>query len=172
MMLQRDAAVALVLSPGSDGDDLLILLRATVEGDPWSGHIALPGGRVDADDLSLEHTARRETREETGIDLSASACVARLDDVAPQSSRAPSVRVAPFVFRYDGPRVITLSDEIAAAWWIPVAEFARADAWRSFSVVIAEGSTIEARGFDVAGHVLWGLTERILALFLENHDGS
>ena len=172
MMRQRDAAVALVLSRGAAGDDLLVLLRATVEGDPWSGHIALPGGRVDADDSSLEHTARRETWEETGLDLSASACVARLAQVTPHSSRAPSVRVAPFVFRYDGPRVITLSDEIAAAWWIPVAEFARAEAWRTTSVVIAEGSQIEVRGFDVAGNVLWGLTERILALFLETLDGS
>lgn len=166
LMRERDAAVALVLSRGAGGDEMLVLRRATVEGDPWSGHIALPGGRFEATDASLEQTARRETQEETGIDLATSVCVAQLGDVTPQSGRAPPVCVTPFVFRYDGPRTIRLSEEIAEAWWVPVAELARSDAWRTASVVVAEGATIEARGFDVAGYTLWGLTERILAMFL------
>ncbi|MDQ6736559.1 MAG: CoA pyrophosphatase [Gemmatimonadota bacterium] len=166
MMQERDAAVALVLSSAAGGDEILVVRRATFAGDPWSGHIALPGGRFDAADESLEQTARRETMEETGIDLSASTCIARLADVTPQSQRAPAVRVAPFVFRYDGARIIRLSEEIAEAWWIPVADLARTEAWRTASVVISEGSTMEARGFDVYGYTLWGLTERIVALFL------
>ena len=162
------AAVALVLSRGTAGDDVLVVRRASVHGDPWSGHIALPGGRFQAEDASLEETARRETLEETGMDLGDSVCIARLPDVSPRSARAPSVRVAPFVFRYDGPRQVVLSDELVEAWWIPVARLRRAEEWRPASVVVQGGTTIEARGFDVSGHVLWGLTERVVALFLES----
>ena len=40
------AAVALVLRPGDAGElELLLIKRADYEGDPWSGHVALPGGR-------------------------------------------------------------------------------------------------------------------------------
>ena len=56
------AAVAMVVAP--DGDDLAALLieRAKHPLDPWSGHMAFPGGRHDATDPSLERTAIREPR--------------------------------------------------------------------------------------------------------------
>ncbi|HEY9478577.1 MAG TPA: hypothetical protein VIP79_00745, partial [Gemmatimonadaceae bacterium] len=42
----RRAAVALILRVGEANEpELLMIKRAVYEGDPWSGHIALPGGR-------------------------------------------------------------------------------------------------------------------------------
>ena len=55
------AAVALLLTP--DPDRLLLIRRAEREGDPWSGHLALPGGRRDESDTDLLATALRETFE-------------------------------------------------------------------------------------------------------------
>ena len=64
----KEAAVALVLVPRAPDDaDLLLIRRATREGDPWSGQIGLPGGRLSPEDASLEDAAMRETFEETGL---------------------------------------------------------------------------------------------------------
>jgi len=63
----RDAAVAVVFRiAAGDSLELLMIERASYEGDPWSGHIACPGGRMEPGDRDLEVTAVRETREETG----------------------------------------------------------------------------------------------------------
>ncbi len=66
----RRAAVALVLRRTADDVvELLLIKRSEREDDPWSGHVALPGGRRDPSDATLQDTAIRETLEETGIDL-------------------------------------------------------------------------------------------------------
>src|SRR5829696_5060960 len=78
----RRAAVALVLREGSEGPELLVIKRSEAEHDHWSGHLALPGGRVEAEDESLLATAVRETREEVGLDLNAGGeAVARLGTI-------------------------------------------------------------------------------------------
>ncbi len=165
------AAVAIVVASGERGDEILLIRRATVRGDPWSGHIALPGGAFETSDLSLEATARRETREETGIDLSGSECVARLATVTPALATAPRVTVAPFVFSYGGARAVYMSEEVAEFWWVPVAELRRAESWQQMSVEVG-GKTIQALGYSLRGHALWGLTERIIREFLSITPGS
>jgi 8-oxo-dGTP pyrophosphatase MutT (NUDIX family) len=162
----RKAAVAVVVAAGDAGEEVLVVRRATFPGDPWSGHIALPGGGSEPSDASLEATARRETLEETGIDLSASPCVAELAVVSPRSQGIPSVAVSPFVFRFTGDRRVTMSDEIVEAWWIPITELERADAWSMTAVTTGAGTSLTVRGFQWRGHVLWGLTERIIDEFL------
>src|SRR4051812_9489869 len=66
----RRAAILLALRMREDGEpEVLMIKRADAEGDPWSGHIALPGGRMEPGDRDLSDTAVRETREETGVDV-------------------------------------------------------------------------------------------------------
>ncbi len=168
-MIARRAAVAVVVTAGDRGDEVLIILRATVEGDPWSGHLALPGGGSEPEDSSLEATARRETLEETGIDLSSSPCVAVLTAVSPHSVRAPSITISPFVFQYSGDKTVTISHEVADAWWVPIEELQRESAWNMVQVEVSDGSCVTTRGFLWRGHILWGLTERILSEFLARH---
>ena len=50
----------------------VLIKRATRTGDFWSGDIALPGGKAENSETSLE-CARRETFEEIGLDLNSAA---------------------------------------------------------------------------------------------------
>ena len=94
----RQAAVALVLREGPEGPELLVIKRSETERDHWSGHLALPGGRVEPGDENLLATAVRETLEEVGLDLGAGGeAIARLGTVNPQSPYAPRISVTPFV---------------------------------------------------------------------------
>ena len=119
---RRQAAVALVLREQPEPAFLLVR-RARSARDPWSGQMALPGGRRDPEDADLCETAVRETREETGVDLDRTGMLlGRLPDLKPTSRAIPRLLIAPFVFRLNreaGARAA--SSEIAAVYWVPVA---------------------------------------------------
>ena len=52
--LMKRSAVAMVLQVREGELHILMIKRAEREGDPWSGHMAFPGGRQDAVDQTLE----------------------------------------------------------------------------------------------------------------------
>ena len=171
----RLAAVALVLREGAEGPELLVIKRSEAEHDHWSGHLALPGGRVEPEDENLMATAARETLEEVGLDLRAGGeAVARLGTVRPQSPLAPRVSVTPFVFVAPpefqatwegGPGELTLSEEVAAAFWFPVDELKRGGRSAVFRMVFA-GVEREWPAYPSQHGLIWGITERILTEFL------
>lgn len=55
--------------------EILFIKRATRTGDRWTGHVALPGGKRDPEDLDDLETSIREAKEEIGLDLLASHCL-------------------------------------------------------------------------------------------------
>ncbi len=77
------AAVAMIIDgSGSQSDPKVIFIeRAQDSKDPWSGHMALPGGRCEASSESVMDTARRETHEEIGLYLPRDSLLGRLDDL-------------------------------------------------------------------------------------------
>jgi len=163
----RRAAVALIFRAGGDGSpELLFIKRAEYAGDPWSGQIAFPGGREETGDASLQETVVRETREETGIDLAREGMVIGvLDDLRPRTVRLPAVVVRPHVAVLERTEPLELSPEVALAFWIPFGTLAHKEAWRE-DTVFARGVQINARVFRHEDHVIWGMTERILAQLL------
>jgi len=164
----RRAAVALIFRAGEDGSpELLFIKRAEYPGDPWSGQIAFPGGREESGDASLQETAIRETREETGIDLAHEGMVIGvLDDLRPVRVRLPAVVVRPYVAVLQRDDALELSAEVALAFWIPFGQLAERELWRE-DTVVARGVQINARVFRHDDHVIWGMTERILAQLLD-----
>ena len=163
----RRAAVALIFRAGEGGaPELLFIKRAEYPADPWSGQVAFPGGREEAGDASLSDTASRETREETGIDLrNDGTVIGTLDDLRPQTAALPAIIVRPYVVLLKREDSLLLSDEVALAFWVPLAALRQADSWRDTSVY-ARGIQLSARAFHHEGHVIWGMTERILAQLL------
>jgi len=165
----RYAAIALVLRPNDEGDsDLLMIKRAEVERDPWSGHVACPGGRMDPTDRDLEHTAIRETWEETGIDLSRDGRIlGTLDDITPRTPALPPIVIRPFVAVVQADVRIVESPEVAEAFWVPMTAIREAAAWGKGLVPIRG---VGEREVDVLRHredTVWGLTHRALSQFLE-----
>ncbi|MEI9948182.1 MAG: CoA pyrophosphatase [Pseudomonadota bacterium] len=116
----RTAAIALILLDLEPSLELLLIERATREGDPWSGHMALPGGHREAMDADLAATAERETLEEVGLDLRARGeRLGRLSDCTP--IRGVPVAVRPFVYLLPARPTLLLSAEVRQALWVPVA---------------------------------------------------
>lgn len=167
------AAVAIVLRAlPSDGSlaashdapslEILLIQRAVREGDPWSGQIALPGGRRDPEDATLQDTAIRETFEETGLDLATDGVVlGMLDELRPRTPVLPPIIVTPFVAVVSGDTPLQLSDELADAFWVPWSTFedpTRLDE----STVQVRGASWTVTSYLVGERVVWGMTERML----------
>jgi 8-oxo-dGTP pyrophosphatase MutT (NUDIX family) len=160
----RDASVAAIFRI-TDGDELELLMieRASYAGDPWSGHVAFPGGRRELHDATLLDTALRETREETGVDILANGRVlGALDRVNPVSPALPPLSIAPFVALLTRDVSLALSDEVADAFWVPLAALQHADVSRQVEVTLSNGSTRIVRAFVHGRYTIWGLTERII----------
>mgnify|MGYP001469388074 FL=1 len=161
------AAVALTLRPtAEEGAEILLIRRAERVGDPWSGQIALPGGRWSPNDESLLRTALRETWEETGIDLAATGIVlGTLDELRPRTATLPPIIVTPVVVALGDPPPLVLSEEVADAFWVSL-DVLRDPALSRESPVQVRGATWRVPSFVVGEHVVWGMTERILRQLL------
>ena len=158
------AAVALILAP--DPDALLMIRRAEREGDKWSGQMALPGGRWQADDPDLEATARRETHEEVGIDLTAARRVGVLDDVAPRTPTLPPLIVRPYVFLLPAREPPNPNHEVAVAFWASLETLVQPGIYRPYDFELPAGR-LRFPGYHLNEGVVWGMTERILTPLLE-----
>lgn len=161
----REAAVALVVRPAADLE-LLLIRRAERAGDPWSGHMALPGGTRQASDASLIETAFRETEEETAVALGREGTLlGGLDPVRPMTHRLPDIAIAPFVATVPrGTEAIADTREVVAAFWAPLGVLRHADAAGELELVLGtETRTFPTLRFE--GNEIWGLTHLILVDF-------
>jgi len=166
----RAAAVALVLAPNAEERAaLLFIKRAEHPKDPWSGQMALPGGRHDVTDPDLLATAVRETEEETGLQLAPDALVGELDDLRPVSPHLPPLVVRPFVFAIPRVPALHLSNEVALSLWVPIDQLRNL---RARERVHVRGLSLDVPGYRVGPHFIWGMTERIVTPFLalDRHD--
>ena len=151
---QRRAAVAAILVERS----VLLMVRAAREGDPWSGHISLPGGGYQPSDRDLLVTAMRETHEEIGVDLASARLLGNLPALHPRASGPVGIEVTPFVFAPTAPVEPQLGPEAVGTFWLPL-ELAASGALDG-TYRHAGGMAFPSWTFE--GHTIWGLTWRIL----------
>lgn len=163
----RRAAILLTMRLRLDGEpEVLMIKRAEAEGDPWSGHIALPGGRMEPGDADLAATALRETREETGVDVARDGrLLGALDDLMPRSPTLAPIVIRPYVALVRADVAIVPSHEVAAAFWVPLSVLREPAAWGTAAVRVREGER-NVSVFRHGDYVVWGLTERVLRQFL------
>ncbi|HWN18693.1 MAG TPA: CoA pyrophosphatase [Gemmatimonadales bacterium] len=159
------AAVAVLIAP--DPDAILLIRRADRPGDPWSGHMALPGGRREPDDLDLLATAIRETREEVGIELDRGQLLGALDDVVPRNPVLPPIAVRPFAFLLPARPVLVLNHEVAATQWVSLEDLRQPGGYHLATLEIA-GQMRDVQAYRLADAIVWGMTERILTAFLHH----
>ncbi len=166
---REHAAVAVVLRERGEGAELLLVRRAERAGDPWSGHVSLPGGLREPADRDIEDTARRETLEEVGLDLGRARLVGRLANEVSKTKRGMGLlAIHPIVFALggaDADPVLTSSPEVQPAFWLPLEEArsGRLDVvrpWRAF------GFELRMPAWRWEGEIVWGITHRIVSRLL------
>ncbi|MEM7434837.1 MAG: CoA pyrophosphatase [Myxococcota bacterium] len=161
------AAVAMLLRDVGNGPEVFFIRRAEQPNDPWSGHMAFPGGRQQTEDRSLLRTAIRETHEEVGFDLDGDAePIGQLDDLQAIARGKPQETVIrPFVFDVRRSAPVRVDNrEVAEALWTPLAPIYRGelDTVRPYDW---QGTRIDFPAYDVHGRVVWGLTYQMLRSF-------
>lgn len=155
--LQR-AAVALVFDPQMR---LLFIRRSEREGDPWSGHMALPGGRIEPVDAHPRAAAERETWEEVGLDLGPARYLGALDELAsPVRKGRRRLVVHPFAFAVADVPELTPNEEVARVHWIGLERLLAGEGRGSFDWMW-EGRTVPMPVVHIGEADIWGLTLRI-----------
>lgn len=164
----KQAAVALVLAGESADLHVCLIRRAEHEPDCWSGHMALPGGRVDADDPSIRAAAIRETREEVGLRLDRAPYLGALETMPVSAAGQPTgMSLSSFVFHLgDMLERFTLSDEVAEAFWVPL-QYLLDPSNAARRPTLRDGVPLDRPAVVYQGHHIWGLTYRVLTLFFE-----
>jgi 8-oxo-dGTP pyrophosphatase MutT (NUDIX family) len=165
----KRAAVALILKNQENQTSVLFIQRAVRHGDPWSGHMALPGGHHEKQDPSFQETASRETQEEVGLDLSEKGRY--LGALSPLQAGSKGVLlpmlVHPQVFFLEDPQITLVANhEVAQTLWIPLSAL-RSERYHDIYIYHWGKIKKEFPCWNYEGKIIWGLTYRILNSFLD-----
>ncbi len=156
--LQR-AAVAVVLRASRQGVEVLLVERSARDGDPWSGDMAFPGGKLVGGDAGGAAAACRETREETGLIIGPGERAGRLRDrLTLDHRRRRAMVVSPFVFRLaQTPDTWHYNHEVASHLWLPLA-YLDEPGNRGRMRWPVGGLTLPLPCYDFQQRRIWGLT--------------
>jgi len=160
----KRAAVATILHPvKSGGAEVLFIKRSEHPQDPWSGHMAFPGGRVDPTDIDEFAAVYREVQEEIGLDLeNEGTYLTRLNDIrAMARGKLMPMVITPFVFTVSSLPQLHLNEEVVEVVWVPL-PFFYAKSSKSTVPYQIKGITIPLPCYRYNERVIWGLTYRML----------
>ena len=171
--LMKRSAVAMILQLRKGVLHILMIKRADRIGDPWSGQMAFPGGRMDPGDRHGYAVAVRETHEEVGLLLTeADICIGRLSDLNARPHKgAFGMAVSPFVFRLDRQVKFRPNYEVAETVWVPL-EFLLDTANRETMVWERKGLRIPMPCYLYEDRRIWGLSLMMLDELMDLAEGS
>ncbi len=160
------AAVSMILRENTTAPDLLFILRAPHQEDPWSGDIGFPGGRLNPTETDPRQAAERETIEELDLDLGQAEHLGRLDDL--YGATLP-VLVSCYVYAFRHTPQLTPNHEIAETFWFPLEELLNPQR-HHLARLVYRGTEITPPAVDLLGPdrtVLWGITYRLINSFFQ-----
>ena len=171
--LMKRSAVAMILQVRQGELHILMIKRAEREGDPWSGHMAFPGGRMDKVDAHGYAVAVRETEEEVGLSLGPQdQCIGRLTDLNARPHRGTfGMAVSPFVFRLEREVQFTPNYEVAEVVWVPL-EFLLDTENREQMVWRYKGVEIPMPCYLYEERRIWGLSLMMLDELMDLIEGK
>jgi 8-oxo-dGTP pyrophosphatase MutT (NUDIX family) len=158
----KRAAIFILLTRRAE--PAVLMIERAQRGDPWSGHMAFPGGRIEAGDADARAAAYRETREEVGI---APEAITYVGDAGHFLTGDRSVDVHAFVGIWDGKQPVRIdAGEVAACVEIPLSDLMREHGRLGFASRSATrlGDRLEYRA---GGALIWGVTARMTHFLLE-----
>lgn len=169
---RKRSAVAMILQVQRGELHVLMIKRAEREGDPWSGHMAFPGGRMDEVDANGIEVALRETHEEVGLALEANReCIGRLSEVSARPGpRSLGMVVSPFVFRLQREVSFTPNYEVAEVVWVPLEFLLNPDNRASLEWEY-RGAKIPLPCYWYEGRCIWGLSLMMLHELMDLIEG-
>ena len=155
------AAVALVLRDAAGGPEVLLIERARHPEDPWSGHMAFPGGRVDPADSDTRAAAERETLEEVGLPLAGAELLGRLDDLEGRHAGRPlQLVISAWVYHVKEHGPLVQNHEVETMLWVPLTRLVDPRHGVAYPTAVGDFPGILVGEPD--RHIVWGLTYRIL----------
>ncbi|MCX2975539.1 CoA pyrophosphatase [Halieaceae bacterium IMCC8485] len=171
--LMKRSAVAMVLQVRQGELNILMIKRAEREGDPWSGHMAFPGGRMDKTDANGYSVAVRETEEEVGLTLGPQdRCLGRLSDLnARPRKHTLGMAVSPFIFHLEREVEFTPNYEVAEVVWVPL-EFLLDSGNREKMTWDYKGVKIPLPCYQYEQRCIWGLSLMMLDELMDLVEGG
>jgi 8-oxo-dGTP pyrophosphatase MutT (NUDIX family) len=160
---QKGARDAAVLIPVVEAQEPALIF--TVRTDTLSSHkgqISFPGGSIDPGDVNASHTALREAQEEIDLDPELVEVVGELDTFPTYVTGYNVTPVVGFVERR--PKLRPNPAEVAEVLWVPLSELD--DTIHSEPGFVHRGRTYPTEAWVWNDHVIWGVTARIIRLFL------
>ena len=147
-----------------DAPRTLLIKRAERDGDPWSGQVAFPGGKMDAKDRSVLDAAIRETREEVGVDLREDAKL--LGFFGSFRTHTGTMDVVPVVFQMKHRVDLKLNQEVSSCVWVTLGSLQEPSARSTYR--FASGNLkSDLPAIKVGHYVIWGLTLRMIEALFE-----
>ena len=161
---QRQASAVMVILLDTGSDISLVLTQRAPHLPKHPGQISFPGGRAEPEDADLLDTARRETREEVGLEIARGDVLAAL----PRYATRTGYDVAPFVALVQPPAQWTPQEsEVAEIFDVPLAQFLSADNWKRDGARFGGSALRHWWAMDLEGRYLWGATAAMLHGFAE-----
>lgn len=159
-MNPRKSAVMMLFYPKGVETHLVLIVRNAYPG-VHSSQIAFPGGKLEEEDLSLEHAALRETHEEIGVAADMISVVRAFSQVYIPPS---NYMVYPFL-GYSREDLVFMPDPSEVAG---IVEFSLREFLDERNVVIREMSTsyseaVMVPAFKINEHYVWGATAMMLS---------
>lgn len=156
----RKAAVLIALTD-SDEPELIYTLRSNKVGS-HGGEVSFPGGMYEDVDKNLEHTALRESEEETGMDSSKVNILGPLDTVVSRYN----ISVTPYVGIV--PENVSLnnkSEEIESCFKVPLSFLLKDERHRNDEIK-RDGDIFFMPAYQYDSYIIWGLTAMMTVDFL------